>query len=185
MNDEMIVALYWARSEEAIAETDRAYGKYCRTVAYGILRNDEDAVETVNDTYLKAWNSIPPHRPNPLKAFLAKITRHLSINRLEEKKAKKRGGGQYALVLDELAECLPDRNESDPTDALALQDTLNRFLKTLPLEARQIFVLRYWHLASIEEIAKKLSVGESKIKSALMRTRDKLKKTLREEGFFV
>ena len=104
MTDEKIIELYLARAEAAIEETDRAYGRYFRSVAYGILWDEEDAEETVNDAYLKAWNIIPPERPNYLKAFLARITRQLSINRLEQNTAQKRGAGQYALILDELAE---------------------------------------------------------------------------------
>lgn len=184
MTDNKIIELYWERSERAIEETDRVYGRYFRSVAYGILWDEEDAKETVNDTYLKAWNSIPPERPNYLKAFLARITRQLSINRLEQNTAKKRGAGQYELILDELAECIPDGDE-DIGDVAALRDTLNRFLRSLPSDARCVFIRRYWHTQPIAEIARAYGMSESKVKSILMRTRNKLKKILNEEGYIV
>ena len=186
MTDEKIVELYWERSETAIGETDRKYGRYFRSVSYGILWNKEDTEETVNDTYLKAWNSIPPERPIYLKAFLARITRQLSINRLEKNTAKKRGSGEYTLILDELAECIPDRDSGeDIADLTALRDTLNRFLRSLPKELRTVFILRYWHTRSIFEISKHCGMSESKVKSILMRVRNKLKKRLKEEGYTI
>lgn len=185
MKDEAILALYWARSEAAIAETDRAYGRYCHSVAFGILRNQADAEETVNDTLLKAWDSIPPERPHHFKGFLARITRQLSINRLEQNLAQKRGGGQYALALDELAECIPGSHGEDLAELTALRDALNRFLRGLPPEPRAVFIRRYWHTQSIAEIAARCGMSESKVKSMLLRTRNKLRKALTEEGFFV
>lgn len=181
MTDEEIIALFWQRSEIAISETDHAYGRYFHSVAFGILRNDEDAKETVNDTYLKAWNIIPPQRPNHLKAFLGRITRQLSINRLEHNSAKKRAGSQYQLALDELSECIAQSQE-DFADTIALRDALNQFLHSLPPEARRVFIRRYWHLHSIAEIAASFSMSESKVKSLLMRTRNKLKQHLTEGG---
>ena len=151
-------------------------------MAFRILRNDEDAKETVNDTYLKAWNIIPPQRPNHLKAFLGRITRQLSINRLEHNSAKKRAGSQYQLALDELSECIAQSQE-DFADTIALRDALNQFLHSLPPEARRVFIRRYWHLHSIAEIAASFSMSESKVKSLLMRTRKKLKQHLTEGGF--
>jgi len=186
MTDEKIIELYWERSESAIEETDRAYGPYFRSVSYGILWNEEDAKETVNDTYLKAWNTIPPERPNHLKAFLARITRQLSINRLERNTAKKRGAGQYVLILDELAECIPDNDSGeDIADMTVLRDTLNRFLRSLSSESRTVFIRRYWYTYPIAEIAKSCGMSESKVKSMLMRTRNKLKMKLNEEGYTV
>lgn len=186
MTDEQIIALYWARSEMAIRETDKAYGRYFHYIAHGILRNHEDAEEIVNDTYLKAWNSIPPARPDHLKAFLGRITRQLSINRLEQTTAQKRGGGQYLLALEELEECIPDGNDgADLVRLTALQDSLNRFLRSLSPDARRVFIRRYWYMHAISEIAENLSMSESKVKSLLMRTREKLKKYLIQEGFGV
>ena len=186
MKDEAIIELYWARSEAAIAETERAYGRYCRSVALGILRDDQDAEETVNDAYLKTWNSIPPERPNPLKGFLGRITRQLSINRLERNTAQKRGAGQYALALEELAECIPDRDSgTDLDDLTALRDALNRFLRELDPEPRRVFLRRYWHTQSVAEIAEACGMSQSKVKSMLLRTRNRLRIKLTEEGFFL
>ena len=184
MTDEQIIALYWARSERAIEETNAQYGNYIGYIAYRILRDSEDAKEIVNDTYLKAWNSIPPAKPNPLKAFLGRIARNLSINRLEANTSKKRGGGQYELILDELEECIPD-DDSEFTSSVALRDLLNAFLRTLPDEQRRIFVRRYWYMDPISVIAKDFGVGESKVKMTLLRTRDKLRDFLEKEGFRV
>ena len=184
MTDEQIIALFWERSETAISETDHKYGPYFHYVAYGILDNDEDAQEIVNDTYLKAWGIIPPQRPNHLKAFLGRITRQLSINRLEYNTAQKRGGSQYQIALEELNACIPEGNHREDTaDILALRDCLNTFLHRLPVQARRIFIRRYWHMHSISQIAKDFSISESKVKSLLMRTREKLKLHLIYEGF--
>ena len=181
MTDERIVALFWERSETAIAETDKAYGHYFHYIAFGILGSDEDAKEIVNDTYLKAWNTIPPQRPHHLKAFLGRITRQLSINRLEHNSAQKRAGSQYQFALDELSECIA-QNQEDFADTIALRDSLNQFLHALPTDARRVFIRRYWHLHSIAEIAAGFSMSESKVKSLLMRTRKKLKQHLTEGG---
>ena len=182
MTDEQIITLYWDRSETAIAETDNKYGRYFHYIAFGILCDDEDAKETVNDTYLKAWDTMPPQKPNHLKAFLGRITRQLSINRLERNTAKKRGGSQYDLALEELRDCIADNGE-DYADITALRDCLNSFLRYLPEEARRVFIRRYWHMQPIAQIADGLSISESKVKSLLMRTREKLKQHLIYEGF--
>ena len=183
MTDEKIIELYWQRSETAIEETDRAYGRYFRSVANGILLDNEDAEETVNDAYLKAWNTIPPEYPNYLKAFLARITRQLSINRLEQNTAKKRGAGQYTLILDELAECIPDPNSMERVvDSRILADKLNVFLLELPKDVRKIFLRRYWELSSVKEIASVYGISESKVKMTLFRTRSKLRSFLEKEG---
>lgn len=181
MTDDKIVALYWARSEDAIKETEKAYGSYCHYVAFQILREEEDANEIVNDTYLKAWHSMPPQKPNPLKAFLGRITRQLSINRLEAKHTKKRGG-EYALSLNELENVICDSTR-DVTDQMALTSALTRFLYALPITQRRVFIRRYWYFESISEIARAFSMSESKVKSMLMRLRKKLKQHLEQEGF--
>lgn len=186
MTDEQIVTLFWERSETAIKETDHTYGRYFHYIAFGILGNNEDAKEIVNDTYLKAWSIIPPQRPKHLKAFLARITRQLSINRLEWNTAQKRQGSQYWIALDELAGCIPATDDgSDLADTTALRDSLNDFLHSLPPEARRVFIRRYWHMHSIAEIAADFSMSESKVKSLLMRTREKLKQHLIQEGFCI
>lgn len=184
MTDEQIIQLYWERSETAIAETDSRYGRYFHYIAFGILANDEDAKETVNDTYLKAWNCMPPQRPNRLKAFLGRITRQLSINRLEYNTAQKRAGSQYWIALEELNNCIPNNdNGMDFADTAALREFLNSFLLSLSVTARRIFIRRYWHMHSIAQIAEDFSFTESKVKSTLMRTREKLKQQLIYEGF--
>lgn len=186
MTDESIIELFWNRSETAISETEQLYGRYFHSIVYGILWNEEDAKEVVNDMYLKAWETIPPERPIYLKAFLGRITRQLSIKRLERNTAKKRGVTQSVLVIDELAECIPDGNGvEDFADMTALRDTLNTFLRSLKPEVRVVFVRRYWHMQSISIIAQECAMSESKVKSMLMRTRNKLKKYLSEEGYVI
>lgn len=186
MEDRQIVELYWTRDESAIPETAKKYGKYCRYIAFRILQDECDSEECVNDTYLHTWNSIPPKRPDILSTFLGKITRNLALNRYEMAHAQKRGGGEYALALDELSECVPDqRGTADPTDALVIRYTLNRFLSGLSPEKRKIFVRRYWYLSSIEEIAAEYGMSESKVKTVLFRARNELKQLLAEGGIYV
>ena len=186
MTDEKIVALYWERSETAIAETQKKYHGFCTYIARRILCDWEESEEVVNDTYLKVWNTVPPERPDPLKAFLGRVTRQLAINRLERNTAQKRGGGEYPLVLNELEECIPDGNSGeDLEDTLALQTVLNDFLRSLPDKTRNIFIRRYWYLCTIEEIAKGYGMGQSNVKMLLLRTRNKLKQYLEQEGFIL
>ena len=186
MTDEMIVELYWQRDEQAIKETELAYGGYIRYVAYAILRDENDAEEITNDTYLKAWNSIPPQRPKPLKAFLGRIARQLSINRAEYNMADKRGGAQYPLALDELLECVADKDSlPDPADLIVLTDAINAFLRSLPTDARRMFIRRYWYMDSIADVASAFAASESRVKSTLARAREKLRQTLEKEGFDV
>lgn len=185
MTDEIIIGLFTARSETAIAETQRLYGRYFYSIAHGIVWNESDAEEIVNDVYLQAWNTIPPEHPDSLKAFLGRMTRQLAIKKLEKNTAKKRGEGQYLSVIEELEECIPGDDGEDIPDMLALRDVMNRFLRTLPKDVRGVFIRRYWHMQSIAQIATVCSMSESKVKSQLMRTRKKLKKYLMEEGFSV
>ena len=184
MEDGRIVELYWARRESAITETADKYGRYCYSIAYHILADAGDADETVNDTYMGAWNSMPPHRPSILSTFLGKITRRISINRWNERRADKRGGGEMPLALDELAEALPA--SGTPEDAAAareLAQAIDRFLSALPETERDMFVCRYWFLAPIAEIGGKFGASTSKVKSSLFRTRNKLRAHLEQEGF--
>jgi len=180
MNDEKIIALFCTRNEGAIMELDKLYGKYFLKIAYTVLHNDEDAKEAVNDAYLKAWDTIPPEKPHNLKAFIGVSVRQISINRLEKNTAKKRGGGEYCAVLDEISEIVG--NDEDYTDTLALKNAINEFLRSLSNETRRIFIKRYWHMNPISEIARELYISESKVKSILLRTRQKLKKYLENEG---
>ena len=184
MEDKQIVELYFARAESAVAETEKKYGRYCRYIAYRILENDEDADESVNDTYLKAWNTMPPHRPQALKPYLGMLCRQISLDRYEKNHAGKRFG-QVSLALEELAECIPDGKNGDPGEGLALRDALNRFLYSLPEKTRKIFLRRYWYTSSIAEIASDFGMKESNVTVLLLRTRRKLKAFLQKEGFFV
>lgn len=185
MTDQEIVALFWARSETAIEETGKSYGRYCHAIAAGILRDDGEAQEIVNDAYLKAWNSIPPEKPEPFKGFLGRIVRQLSLNRLEYREAQKRGDGQRAVALEELEECLAEREEGDPLDRIALRDALSAFLRSQPDLARRVFIRRYWYMDPVAEIARAFAISESRVKSLLMRQREKLRKYLSGEGIEV
>lgn len=184
MTDEEIITLYERRDEASIAETERQYGRYCRYIAGEILQNEQDAEEIVNDTYLKTWNSIPPEKPDSLKAFLGCITRRLSINRLEKRNAQKRGG-EYTAALDELAECLPDGECASIPDEAALSDSLDRFIRTLDREDRFLFVRRYWFMTPVSALAREASLTESCVKSRLMRLRERLRAHLTKEGYTV
>lgn len=186
MEDCRIVDLYWARSEEAIPQTAAKYGSLCRYIADRILHDERDSEECVNDTYLRAWETMPPKRPDILSAFLGKITRNLALDRYEKDRTKKRGGGEYSLALDELGECIPGPDAPEKiSDSLVIRYTLNRFLSKLPADKRKIFVLRYWCLEPVKEIAKKCGVSESGVKMTLQRSREELKQLLAEGGIYV
>ena len=185
MEDNQIIELYFERSESAISETDKKYGRYCHYIANSILANDEDAKEIVNDTYLKTWNTIPPQRPNSLKTYVGRISRHLSLNRYEAQSAQKRGG-QFSLILDELTECIPDHDSGeDIGESIALKESLNKFVRSLSDKPQSIFIRRYWYGSSISEIAHDYGMKESNVTVLLLRTRAKLKEFLHKEGFEV
>ena len=182
MEDSEIVGLYWARSERAIAETASKYGTYCYAIAHRILADEEDASECVNDTYLGAWNSMPPHRPSVLSTFLGKITRRVSINRWKEQNRAKRGAGELALALDELSDCIPSPMDTESMiERKELERVVHVFLATLPKTERDVFLCRYWFLASISEISQSFHFSQSKTKSMLFRTRGKLYQHLQKE----
>ena len=183
MEDHQIVSLFWQRSEQAIQAASQRYGRYCYTIAYHILTSDQDAEESVNDTWLCAWNGMPPHRPAVLSTFLGKLTRRISLNKWRDKNRAKRGGGQLPLALDELAQCLPDaQTVESQVDGRQLTACINAFLQQLPAEECNVFVSRYWFLASVQEISQQFGFTESKTKSMLHRTRLKLKDHLQKEG---
>ena len=183
MEDKQIVELYWARSESAISETANKYGRYCHYIAYQILTNDEDAEEVVNDTYLKAWNTIPPQRPDPLKSYVGTISRQLALNVYKEQHTQKRGG-QVSLVLDELSDCIPNpENHENIGESIALSEALSRFLRALPQKTRNIFIRRYFYMSPVAEIARDFSMKESNVTMHLHRTRKKLEQFLKKEGF--
>ena len=184
MEDDRIIDLYWARSENAITETSKKYGKYCYAIAYHILSDPEDADESVNDTYLDAWNTMPPHRPVLLSTFLGKITRRISIDKWRGRTADKRGGGETALALDELADCVPSgRGVEHELDARELEAVIDGFVMSLPLTERRVFIRRYWYLDPIPAIARQFGFSRSKVKMMLHRQRQKLRTILEKEAF--
>lgn len=186
MDDKEIMQLFFSRSENAIVETHKKYGKICFKIALNILPTKEDSEECVNDTYLHAWNAIPPRKPSNFKVYLGKITRNLSLDRLKRYTAVKRGGGEVALSLEELDICIPDSITVETVwDHKALIHSLNVFLADLSPGVRKIFLKRYWEFNSIKEISNAYGITESKVKITLMRTREKLKHYLKQEGYFL
>ena len=184
MEDEKIVSLYWQRSEDAIRETEEKYDRYLTKIAYNILSNHEDSRESVNDTYLAAWNSMPPHKPSVLSTYLAKITRRLSIDIFRHRNREKRKGSEYAISLSELGDCVSGGNTTEEIiNFKLLADAIGIYLRTLPEEARTLFIGRYYFLDSLKEAAAYCGMTESKAKSLLHRTRLGLKEYLIKEGF--
>ena len=184
MEDQRIVELYWAREESAIGETERKYGRYLLKIAYNILSDTQDSEESVNDTYLHAWNSMPPHRPGALSAYLAKITRRVSIDLFRRKNRSKRRASEYALSLTELEECIS--TGGGPEEAIGVQElaeAINTFLHRQSEEVRNVFIGRYYFLDPVKAVAQYCGMSESAAKSMLHRTRGKLRDYLREEGF--
>jgi RNA polymerase sigma-70 factor (ECF subfamily) len=178
--DRHIIDLYFARDERAITETDRHYGGFCLRVSLGILDDRRDAEECVNDTYLKAWNSIPPTRPRSLRAFLAKIVRNLSLQRFEYNHAAKRNR-DFEIALEELGDCIPMRDE----DADQLPALLDQFLSQLEEPEWQLFCGRYWHGHSVKELARTHGLTPKAVTMRLFRTREKLRLFLTERGYHV
>lgn len=183
MEDSAILDMYFARSEQAITETDRKYGPYCYSVAYHILENRQDSEESVNDTYYSAWRGIPPRRPRQLGIFLGRITRNLAIDRWRRRSADKRGGGELTLVLDELAGCVSGA-ESPETELMRKEVTaaLNRFLQTLPEQDRTVLLCRYYFANTQREICQKTGLTENSVKVSLRRSRKALGRFLEKEG---
>ena len=183
MLDSEILDLYFARDERAISETQKKYGAYLYTVAYNVLENSEDAGEAVNDTYLGAWNSIPPQRPCAFSAFLAATARNLSLKKLRAFGAKRRGGGEAAVTLEELGECIPSPSGVEKElEARELAHILDTFLRELPETERRIFMRRYWFMEKTQDICRDYGFTEGKVKMMLLRTRKKLLKRLTKEG---
>ncbi len=184
MEDERIIALYWARAEEAISQTAQKYGAYLHRIAWGILQEQEDARECVNDTYYDAWNAIPPHRPAVLSAFLGRITRRIAIDRWRKNRAQKRGGGELVLALEELAECAdPNGDPVAQVEKGELAVCIAGFVAGLPELERRVFLSRYWYLEPVDTIAKKFGFSRSKVASMLHRIRGKLRRRLEQEGY--
>lgn len=183
MQDEQIVDLYWERNELAIHETERKYGRYLTKIAYNILADLEDSKESVNDTYLSAWNSMPPHKPGILSTYLAKITRRLSIDIYRKKNRKKRQASEYALSLEELADCVSAGNTTEQAmNVQLLAEAINEYLYGISPEARNTFIGRYYFMDSLKEVARYCGMSEAKAKTLLYRTRCGLKLYLEKEG---
>ena len=184
MQDLDIVELFFQRNSSAIDESHRKYGKSLRHTAFNILSNYEDSEECVNDALYAAWEQIPPDRPQALGAYLTSITRNISISRLRQRYAEKRGNGEYALALDELEDAISSIHTPDEElDAKEIAIAINRFLSSLKSEDRIIFVSRYWLMDPIKQIARNLGSSESRVKSSLSRSRKALAKKLRAEGY--
>lgn len=185
MNDNEIIDLYWQRNDQAIKETSDKYGTYCLKISLNILKDLSDSEENVNDTYMQAWSSIPPHWPDSLKAFLAKIARNLALNKYKAAHAQKRCVSEFALSLDELDICTPSKiTVEDEVGIAQLSKCINDFLYRQSTDVRRVFVCRYFYCDSIEDIAVRFGYSHSKIKSMLMRTRARLRIHLEKEGYF-
>jgi len=185
MDDKKIVDLYWERSENAISETRKKYGKYCHYIAFNILYSNEDAEECVSDTYLKAWETMPPRRPERLSTFLGKLTRNIALNRHEKEMAQKRSAFTET-ILEEAKELVPHSvKEAEESSELLLKEAVNGFIRTLSENTRIIFLRRYWYMCPIKEIAASMDISESSVKVILLRTRKKFKEYLEKEGITV
>ena len=184
MQDEMIVEMYWQRDEKAIAETDSKYGNYLLKIACSILSDIEEGRESLNDTYLRAWNSMPPQRPQLLRPYLVRLARQSAIDLFRRKNRKKRAFSQYEMSLSELETCVSKGNETqDTVDMKLLASAINQWLRTLQKENRIVFVGRYYFMDSIKDIADYCSMSQSRVKSMLFRSRASLREYLRKEGF--
>ncbi len=183
MEDGQIIELYWQRSEEAIVQSRLKYGAYCRAVALAILTAREDAEECVSDTWLAAWNAIPPKRPAVLRTFLGRLTRNLSLNRQLHNAAQKRGGGEVTIALEELKECAGGETAETMLEAAELGRVIDSFLRTLPEIECSLFLRRYWYLDSVDAIALRFGLRSGAVKTRLSRTRSKLRRYLRKEGY--
>ena len=181
MEDEMIISLFFDRNEDAIRETGEKYGKLCYKIAYNILGSHGDCEECVNDTYLKLWSVIPPSRPNSLKAYICKVVRTLSLMRLRSQNAKKRSP-EATISLSELEAILPDKSIRQNIENEEIGEAINEFLGTISESSRRIFIRRYWYFDTVGDIAKKFSFSESKVKSDLYHSREKLRKLLITKG---
>ena len=179
MEDNIIIELYFQRSETAIRESEKKYGAYCGTIANNILHSQQDSEECVNDTWVRAWNAIPPEKPARLSVFLGKITRNLAIDRWRKLKREKSGSGQINLCLDELAECVGTQETLG--DKLDLKEALDSFLSMLKPQTKRIFMLRYWHMCPISDVARLCGISEGAVKMSLRRTRKLLREYLEKE----
>ena len=182
LSDKDIVSLFNERNEKALSAVSQKYGNYCGTVVRSILKDPQDAEECLNDIWLKAWESIPPESPRNLGGFLVKLAKNISLNRYAQTHAQKRGGGELPLVLDELSECVADKNNIEKTfEQKLLTNAVNEFLQTLSPDKRDAFILRYWYCLPVAEIARKMGLGRSRVSVSLSRTRRSLAAYLKEK----
>lgn len=184
MEDNQILALYYARNEEAIQQTDLAYGRKLHTLADRMLNSREDAEESVSDTYLKAWNTIPPQRPQYFFAYLAKLCKNFALGKLDWRNAAKRKAEVVSLT-QELEVCVPDTRREAQAEGRELGRLLNDFLRSLSPENRMVFLRRYWYVDTVAEIAQRYGISESAVMTRLSRTRTKLKNYLAQEGMYL
>lgn len=185
MEDQLIIKLFFERSENAIAELSNKYEKLCKTLAYHILKNEQDAEECVNDAYLAAWNTIPPEKPNPLSAYICRITRNLSLKKYHSNTAQKRNN-YYDVILEEVEECLEAKDTVESEILVQeMSKQINSFLGKLKEKDRVIFIRRYWFCDSVSEISGNLGVSTNYVTVHLYRTREKLKKYLKKEGLLL
>lgn len=185
MDDTAIIDLYWARSEEAIIQTDKKYGSLCRSLAFNILSDRQDSEECVNDTWHRAWDTMPPQHPNSLRAYLGRIVRNLSISRLRARTAQKRGGG-LDLLLSELGDCLPaPQTVEQELEAQDLANAISRWLHGLPRYERTLFVRRYWYADAVKTLAGERGLSPNQMAKRLLRLRESLRTYLEQEGICV
>lgn len=186
MEDTNIIELFWERNDDALSESAAKYGRYCRKIANNILHNHEDVEECVNDTWLGAWNAMPPHRPNKLPTFLGKITRNISYNKFKSLYANKRGSGELPIALDELYDCIPDPSTvENEVEEAELEKRINQFLHSLPERQCNVFLRRYWFVESTSEVANHYAMTQSNVRMVLSRTRRLLKSYLEKEGIVI
>ncbi len=185
MDDNKIVELYWQRNEQAIKETSDKYGSYCMKISLNILSTMSESEENVNDTYMQAWNAMPPHRPKLLMAFLGKIARNLAINKYKAKYAQKRVASEFSVSLEELDTCIPSKIVvEDEVSTAQLSEAISQFLYLQDKDTRNVFIRRYFYCDSICDISHRFGYSQSKIKTMLMRTRNRLKLYLEKEGYY-
>ncbi|MBP1538203.1 MAG: sigma-70 family RNA polymerase sigma factor [Ruminococcus sp.] len=182
MQDNELLKMYFDRNEQAISETAEQYGRYCMYIADNILQNRQDSEECVNDAYVTLWNTIPPQKPQSLKAYLAKVLRNAALSMVRKHNAKKRGSGAVDEIIDELREAETDTPESI-TDAKMMSELINGFVKGLEKQQRIIFVKRYWYLCPSKQIAKECDLSVGNVNMTLHRLRQQLKNYLEQEGF--
>lgn len=185
MDDREIIELFFNRDETAISESLKKYGDICKSLSLRILNSREDSEEAVNETLLKAWNTIPPENPKNLLSYLLMLCRSLSIDCLRRKSSAKRGGNEYELSIEELENCIPNNLTESEIEEHILKEKINTFLSKLPEKKRIVFMRRYWWLNSVSEIARDMNMSEGSVKMNLLRTREKLKEYLEKEGFVI